>query len=73
MTFDALWRIVCDKNPQVREGGNVTMPVASFCKAMKLAYQKGREQEAMISAPPDASRGDMPDFLRGLFNAGGPR
>lgn len=66
MTFDELWRIVCERNPQLAKGDTLHMTPNGFCKAMKLAYDKGAEHERGKTDP-------GADLFNGLFGREGGR
>jgi hypothetical protein len=57
MTFDEMWRLVESKNSQLRDGRK-TMSSASFKKALRFAFEKGRES------------GQGESMFNGLFGGG---
>jgi hypothetical protein len=57
MTFDEMWELVESQNHALRDG-SVTMSSASFKKALRFAFEKGRES------------GQGESMFNGLFGGG---
>ena len=67
MTFDELWRKICDKNPQIVKGdGTVRLTIENFNKALALAYSQGRRQERIMAHKPPAAE-SAAEAVKGFF------
>ena len=66
MKREALWQLLLQRNPAM-QAQSVHMSVPNLRKLVNLVWDKAQEDVAsrMNGAP---TGGDVPDFLKGLFN-----